>query len=173
MQKQIILTGLCFWSTQAIFQRVKGVSETQCGYYNINNFDFAWSEEDRLESVLISYNEDIIDLNTILDIYFLTHNPALVAWNKEECIYPLCRPAIFCFNDTELPFIQQKIDKLKEASIEPFYTKVLFADIQAFKKASEYDQDFYNKRPHDGFSCSNILPKIEKLKLNYPHLFLG
>ena len=170
MEKKIILTGLCFWSTEAIFQRIKGVSFTQCGYYNIENFDFAWQKEDLLESVLIHYNEDEISLSSILDLYLLTHNPALISWNIEECIYPLCRPAIFYFNESDLLVINNKCDLFKENTNEPFYTKTLQGDLSLFRKASEYDQNFYNKKPSDGFSCANIAPKLEKVKNKYPDL---
>lgn len=172
MQKEIILTGLCFWSTQAIFQRIKGVEFTECGYYDIHTFDFAWSEYDKLESVLVRYDSSVITLDTLLDIYFLTHNPSLVAWTQEECIYPLCRPAIFCFNEEDLNFVSTKTETLKTSWTEPFYTKVLSADSESFKKASEYDQDFYNKRPKEYFSCSNIQPKLEKVRNSFPDLFL-
>ena len=70
MNQHIILTGLCFWSTEAIFQRIKGVIETKCGYYNIEHFEFAWEEGDHLESVLITYDDKEISLESLLNIYF-------------------------------------------------------------------------------------------------------
>lgn len=173
MQKEIIFTGLCFWSTQAIFQKIKGINFSECGYYNIDNFDFAWEKDDKIESVLIRYDSSIVSLDTLLDIYFLTHNPSLISWEKEECIYPLCRPAIFCFEKEEFEIVSSKIETVKISSTEPFYTKFLLANKESFKKASEYDQDFYNKRPNEYFSCSNIQPKLEKVKNKFPDFFLN
>jgi len=170
LNQHIILTGLCFWSTEAIFQRIKGVTETKCGYYNIEHFEFAWEEGDHLESVLITYDDKEISLESLLNIYFLTHNPALISWDITECIYPLCRPAIFHFKDSDAEIINKIHNEYKEASTEDFHTKVLPGDLTLFKKALEYDQNFYNKRPEDGFSCSNIVPKIEKVQLKFPHL---
>lgn len=171
MQKEIIFTGLCFWSTQAIFQKIKGVNFSECGYYNIDNFDFSWGKDDKIESVFIRYDNSVVSLDTLLDIYFLTHNPSLISWEKEECIYPLCRPAIFSFGKEDFDIVSSKTENLKKSYTEPFYTKVLFADKESFKKASEYDQSFYHKRPNDSFSCSNIQPKLEKVQNKFPGFF--
>lgn len=168
MNQNIILTGLCFWSTEAIFQRIKGVTATECGYYNIENFDFSWEEGDHLESVLITYDDTEISLESLLNIYFLTHNPALISWDIAECIYPLCRPAILYFKDSDSEIINKIHHEFKETTTEDFHTKVLFGNLTLFKKALEYDQNFYNKRPEDGFSCSNIAPKLEKVQLKFP-----
>lgn len=171
MEKQIIFTGLCFWSTQAIFQRIKGITSTLCGYYYIRDLEFSINEDDRLESVLIGYNEEEITFHSLLDIYFLTHNPALISWNIDECFYPLCRPAILYFNEQDEVIITKKMEDFKNKSQEPFYTKKFKADLNCFIKSSEYDQNFYNKKTQDSFSCVNITPKIEKIKLHFPDFF--
>lgn len=165
MEKKIILTGICFWSTQAIFQRIKGVTSTLCGYYHLNNK----IEKDKLESVIITYDENIITLNSILDIYFLTHNPSLISWNMEECIYPLCRPAIFFFDEQDEKIITDKMNFVQKNSIEHFHTKKLAGNLNCFQKAPDYDQNFYNKKIQDSFSCTNIKPKIDKIKISFPH----
>lgn len=58
------LGGGCFWCTQAIFKRLKGVISVVCGYAGGD-----------AESVQIEFDPSIISYGKILEVFWATHDP--------------------------------------------------------------------------------------------------
>jgi len=76
----VILAGGCFWCTEAVFQRVKGVEEVQSGFSggHIKNPPYREVIQGRTghaESIKVVYNPDIISFKEILMVFMATHNP--------------------------------------------------------------------------------------------------
>ena len=40
-------------------------------------------------------------MKDLFSVYFITHNPTINPWTEKECFYPLCRPAVFYFDDDQ------------------------------------------------------------------------
>ena len=80
MKKNIILGGGCFWCTEAIFKRTKGVEKVLPGYIGGNTLKPTYKEictglTGHAEVISIDYNPNLIDLKSILEIFFSTHDP--------------------------------------------------------------------------------------------------
>jgi peptide methionine sulfoxide reductase msrA/msrB len=73
--EQIILGGGCFWGVEAYFKKVKGILDTVAGYSGgtIKNPDYNMvcnGTTGHAETVLITFNPDIINLERILKHFF-------------------------------------------------------------------------------------------------------
>ena len=157
MTEEIILGGGAIWTLEALLGMTKGIVSVNNGYYKIGEYkSLAFDKDDRLEVVSVKYDNQEISLETILDIFYFSHDPSLVSWEKEECFYPANRSAIIYFNPEHEPIIKNKISE---------HTKLLHGDKFIFIKEDKYNNFFINT-PDDQFSQSIIIPKVERFK-NY------
>ena len=79
-QHVIYLAGGCFWGVEAFISRLKGVNQTEVGY--ANGLDLAPTYEKvctgktgHTETVKVTYNPEIISLETILENFFKIIDP--------------------------------------------------------------------------------------------------
>jgi peptide-methionine (S)-S-oxide reductase len=169
MQEQIILTGSCYWCLEAIFKLVRGVINVESGLYNIEDYAFSFDKNDKLEAIRLTYEPTILPLDTLLDIFYLTHNPTTVKWDKEDCFYPPVRSSIICFTDIQKEVSENKITYLKSIKKyeDEIQTKIAKIIPDNFFLAEEKYRDYFTKNPTDGYCTSIVLPKIEQLKTHF------
>src|SRR5438876_5696343 len=70
----------CFWCTEAIFNRVKGILSVESGFSGGTLENPTWEKVSmgttgHAESIQIKFNPSIISYETILDIFWATHDP--------------------------------------------------------------------------------------------------
>lgn len=172
--QEIIFTGACNWCLEALFQKIKGVQKVESGYYGIGQYPFAFSTKDKLEAVKISYNSNTVSLEDLLEVYFISHNPTIIKWDKDDCFYPLCRSAIFYQDDEQLTIIKNKltpwIQSIELQNNLPVQTKIEKITPKCFELGEEKYKDYYINNPKDGFCISIIDPKIQKLQTSMTNL---
>src|SRR5260221_438199 len=76
----IVLGGGCFWCTEAIFQRVEGVTSVVSGYAgghaaNPTYEQVSAGSTGHAEVVQVTFDPKVISLHDILEIFFITHDP--------------------------------------------------------------------------------------------------
>src|SRR5689334_14107555 len=76
----ITLGGGCFWCTEAIFQRLKGVVSVESGYSGGKIKNPTYKEvcsglTGHAECTQIVYDANVIPLAEILEVFFKTHDP--------------------------------------------------------------------------------------------------
>ena len=74
-----IIGGGCFWCTESIFQRIRGVIEVVPGYMGGHIKNPAYREvcngnTGHTETIKVLYEQDIISYGELLEIFFLTHD---------------------------------------------------------------------------------------------------
>lgn len=170
--EQIILSGNCNWCTEAMYQRVKGVVDVTPGTYNITIAELAFSPKDRVEALFLRFNQETITLEEILDIFFISHNPSLVSWQREDCFYPLNRSGIIVESEELITRAEARLneEKLKNSYEEAIKTKIIQMEMDNFKEGFLKDKNYYKNNPNDGFCQSIVKPRIEKMEQQLPHL---
>ncbi len=159
MEKEIAtLGGGCFWCTQAIFQRLKGVTSVMSGYAggsmeNPSYDKVSTSTTGHAETIQIEFDPAIISYEKILEVFWATHDPTTL--NRQGAdVGTQYRSVIFYHNEK-----QKKIaEKLKQSS---FVTQIL--PYGKFYKAEDYHQDYYEKNKTAPYCQIVINPKIQKL----------
>ncbi|ELZ2646912.1 peptide-methionine (S)-S-oxide reductase MsrA, partial [Campylobacter jejuni] len=79
--KNIVLGGGCFWCVKAIFERLKGVIDTEVGYSRGNpnpSYESVCNGDGNIEVVKINYDEKQISLLEILTLFFKIHDPTSI-----------------------------------------------------------------------------------------------
>jgi len=79
-KQELIVGGGCFWCTEAVFELLKGVNDVESGYANGQTLnptyrDICTGETGHAEVIKITYDDSIITSDTLLDIFFVVHNP--------------------------------------------------------------------------------------------------
>jgi peptide-methionine (S)-S-oxide reductase len=75
-----ILAGGCFWCTEAVFLALEGVEKVVPGYIggktiNPTYKEICTGETLHAEAIKITFNSAIISFETLLEIFFATHDP--------------------------------------------------------------------------------------------------
>ena len=82
MIKQAYFAGGCFWCTESIFQRIRGVLKVIPGYMGGHTKNPVYGEvcngnTGHTETVKIIYDQDLVNYGDLLEI-FLTHDPTTI-----------------------------------------------------------------------------------------------
>lgn len=168
-----VLGGGCFWCLDAVYRRLKGVSEAISGYAGGDTTDPTYEqvssgETGHAEVVQITFDESVIPSNVILDVFFLIHDPTTL--NRQGAdIGTQYRSAMYYVDDT-----QQEAFKAAEERAEEQWGKPLTTELKAlgiFYPAEEYHQDYFNKNPGNGYCSVIVAPKIVKARSAYTSWF--
>ncbi len=145
----IYLAGGCFWGTQAYFDRLPGVTETEAGYANGKEAETSYREVDRTghaETVKIHYDPEVISLAELLDRYYLTIDPLSLnkQGNDRGTQY---RTGIYYEEEDRFSkeVAELSLALLNERLGKQSYIELL--PIQNYVKAEDYHQDYLKKEP--------------------------
>lgn len=161
------LAGGCFWCTEAVFQRLEGVTEVVSGFTGGTIKNPAYREiitgrTGHAEAIQIKFDPEIISFEELLYVFFATHDPTTLNRQQND-VGTQYRSAIFYHSEEQEHTARKLIEKLTEEKVydSPIVTEVTPAS--AFYKAEEEHQDFYNQHRQQPYCQFIIDPKIKKL----------
>ena len=167
--QSIYLAGGCFWCTEAIFKQFRGIEKITPGYIggHIKNPTYnivCEGSTGHAEAIECLFNEDIISLQNILEIFFSTHDPTQLNRQGND-IGTQYRSAIFCSSKTQRVRAENFIKNIQLSYDKKIVTEV--RDEEVFYKAEDYHCDYFNKNTNAPYCEIIIKPKLAKLKLLY------
>ncbi len=172
-----VFAGGCFWGTQAVFERVKGVVQTAAGYSG-GSADTATYRQvitettGHAESVEVVYDPARITYGQLLRIFFsVAHDPTQLNRQGPD-VGTSYRSAIFYANDEQKRIATAYIAQLNAAKVFPGPIVTEVTPLKAFYRAEDYHQDFALKNPGNAYIQICDLPKIDALKAQFPELFV-
>ncbi len=159
--------GGCFWCTEAIFKRLKGVVSVIPGFTGgtIDNPSYEQVCEGNTghtEAIQIKFDPDQIPFDKLLDIFWHTHNPTTVN-QQDNDVGPEYRSAIFYHNEEQKEAAQKSKAKLEKENVytDPIVTQI--SPLTKFYPAENYHQNYFEKNQGSVYCNVVINPKIEKL----------
>jgi peptide-methionine (S)-S-oxide reductase len=172
-----VFAGGCFWGTQGVFERVKGVVDTTAGYSGgtgpTATYDQVTTETTgHAESVEVVYDPSRITYGTLLRIFFsVAHDPTQLNRQGPD-VGTSYRSAIFYANDDQKRIAQAYIAQLDAAHVFPKKIVTEVSPLKGFYRAEEYHQDYALHNPGNPYILVCDRPKIEALKKEFPDLFV-
>lgn len=158
----------CFWCTEAIFERVKGVQKVISGYSGGTTENPTYKEvctgtTGHAECTQIYYDPSVISYDELLEIFWKTHDPTTLNRQGND-VGTQYRSVIFYHNLEQKEKAEYYKKKLEE---EKIWDKPIVTEITEFKKfypAEDYHQNYYDNNPYQGYCAFVITPKIEKFE---------
>lgn len=171
-----VFAGGCFWGTQSVFERVKGVVDTTAGYAGgtkeTATYDQVSSETTgHAESVRVVYDPSQITYGQLLRIFFsVAHDPTQVNRQGPD-VGTSYRSVIFYTNEEQRKLSEAYIAQLDSAKVfgKPIATQVV--PLKGFYDAESYHQDYALHNPGNPYILVCDRPKVEALKQQFPELF--
>lgn len=161
----IVLGGGCFWCTEAVFLNMKGVLKVTSGYIggNLENPTYeqvCTGKTGHAEVLKIEYDPEIVNLETLLDVFFTIHDPTTL--NRQGSDVGTQYRSIILFTNNEQK--EKAVDFIK--NIQKKFDKVIVTEIKqldAFYPAEDYHQNYYEKNPLNPYCSFQIPGKLAKI----------
>ena len=167
----LTLAGGCFWCTEAVFNRLKGVTSVVPGYAasQVKNPSYEQVCSGRTgaaEAIQLTYDPAIISYDTLLDIFWHLHDPTTLNLQCND-VGTQYRSGIYYQNDE-----QKQLALASKAALEksgaykhPVVTEIV--PFTNFYPAESYHKDYYDNNRSQGYCMFVIDPKVQKLLQKY------
>jgi len=169
-EKRIVLGGGCFWCTEAVYLHVKGVISVESGYAGGNrpnpNYQMICTGVSGYAEIIdIKYDEDVIKLSDLLDIFFVVHNPTTLNQQGGDKGTQY-RSVIYYTNDLEHEVINDAIQRNQANYDDAIVTEVSPLP-EIVYPAEDYHQNYYALNSSQGYCQAVIAPKLQKFMMNF------
>ncbi|MBO4358258.1 MAG: peptide-methionine (S)-S-oxide reductase MsrA [Erysipelotrichaceae bacterium] len=164
--KKIYLAGGCFWGVEHYLSLIKGITDTTVGYANSDiespsYEDLKAHRSSASETVEVTYDEELIDLDEILDMFYLIIDPTILDRQGHDEGHQY-RTGVYYVDDEDREVIERSLRKLSEKYEAPIVTELL--KLENFTVAEDYHQDYLYKNP-EGY-C-HVDPKMFEIARNH------
>lgn len=164
----------CFWCTEAVFERVKGVKSVVSGYAGGKQPNPTYElvsagKTDHAESVQVYYDPEQVSYHTLLEVFFATHDPTQLNRQGPD-IGEQYRSAIFYHNMEQKEAATTYIQTLGQSGK---YEKSIVTEINPyseFYEAEDYHQNYYEHHPENPYIINVTKPKVEKFEKEFKDL---
>lgn len=164
----------CFWCTEALFRRVRGVQSVTSGYSG-GNLDHPTYDQvctgstGHAEVVQILFNASEVSYEQLVEIFFLTHDPTTRNRQGHD-IGTNYRSVIFVHGAEQRRIATDVKNRLERegAYQDPIVTEI--EPFRAFFPAEEYHQRYYEKNPELAYCQAVISPKVARLRKRFSPL---
>lgn len=172
--QRVVLAGGCFWGMQLVFESLNGVERAVAGYAGGNAATAQYETVStgttgHAESVEITYDPSQISFAQLLDVYFrVAHDPTELNRQGPDDGSQY-RSEIFYTTDQQRSEATATIAQLERQRV---YSKIvtIVAPLHGFYPAESYHQDYAIHNPNNPYIVFNDLPKLRKLRQEYPQL---
>jgi peptide-methionine (S)-S-oxide reductase len=158
----------CFWCTEAVFERLSGVTAVRSGYEggaiaNPTYDEVSSGVTGHAEVIEVTYDPKVLTYEELLNVFWKTHDPTTL--NRQGAdVGTQYRSVIFYHNDTQKALAEKYKNELNKINAfgKPVVTAIDKA--QTFYVAENYHQDYYNKNKSQPYCRFVIQPKLDKLQ---------
>src|SRR5690242_98430 len=172
-----VFAGGCFWGTQAVFERVKGVIKSTAGYSGGTAETATYRQvitetTGHAESVEVIYDPAKITYGLLLRVFFsVAHDPTQLNRQGPD-VGTSYRSAIFYTNEEQKRLANGYIAQLDQKKVfpKPIVTEV--TPLKAFYRAENHHQDYAYYNPDNPYIQVCDRPKIAALQQQFPELFV-
>jgi len=169
------LAGGCFWCTEAIFKRLKGVTSVIPGYAGGEKPNPTYDEvcsgtTGHAEAIQIEFDPSIISYDKILEVFWHLHDPTTPNQQGND-IGTQYRSEIFYHSAKQNRIAEESKEELEKSKAfnRPIVTQIV--PFTNFYKAENYHQNYYDKNKSAPYCQVIVDPKIQKLMKEFKNLY--
>lgn len=167
----VVLGGGCFWCTEAVFSRLKGVISVMPGYAGGDIEDPSYMQvtsgkTGHAEVIRVEYDPEHITFHDLLTVFFASHDPTQLNRQGSD-IGTQYRSIILTTTPEQAQEAESFITDITDDDF-PVVTEV--KELTAFYEAEEEHLQFYERNPSQAYCQVVINPKIQKLQKEFQQL---
>jgi peptide-methionine (S)-S-oxide reductase len=160
--------GGCFWCTEAVYLRLKGVLGVESGYSGGKTQNPTYSQVSdgdtgHAEVVQVRFDPAQITYEALLEVFFATHDPTTK--NRQGADEGTQYRSLVLTHDVEqrrtAEAVKQRLDASKKFPA-PIVTEIV--PFERFWKAEAYHQDYFAQNPQQGYCRAVVSPKVQKFE---------
>jgi peptide-methionine (S)-S-oxide reductase len=167
----IVVGGGCFWCTEAVFLAVRGVVAVASGYSGGTQNDpdyesICTGTTGHAEVVSVEFDPKLIDLKTLYQIFFATHDPTTL--NRQGYDSGTQYRSVVFTLDQEQDHVARALRAELEAS--KVFSSAIVTEIVALDRfwiAEAYHQNYFEKNPYQGYCMGVVAPKVAKFRKQF------
>jgi peptide-methionine (S)-S-oxide reductase len=165
-KQELVLGGGCFWCLEAVYELLEGVEDVVSGYANGQTEDPDYrsvcsGETGHAEVIKITYNDEIISTDDLLEIFFEIHDPTTL--NRQGADTGTQYRSVILYDTDE---VKEKALRARDQA-QTKYSAPIVTIIEALDKfylAESYHQGYYRQNRMQGYCMAVISPKVAKLR---------
>jgi peptide-methionine (S)-S-oxide reductase len=169
-----VLGGGCFWCLEAVYLRLKGVREVLSGYAGGTHPAPTYREvcsgrTGHAEVTRIEFEPEEISFQTLLDIFFVIHDPTTPNRQGGD-VGPQYRSIVLFANEEQQRIATETIRRFEEEKLfdDPIVTEVV--PLTAFFPAEKEHHVYYDRNPNQPYCAIVISPKVAKARARFQEL---
>ena len=172
--KTAVFGGGCFWCTEAIFVRLRGVESVESGYAggHVDNPTYEQvsnGDTGHAEAIEIKFDPSVVKYTDLLNVFFATHDPTTLNRQGND-VGEQYRSAIFYTSPYQKKEAEEFIKKLEDDGTfdDPIVTEI--TALNKFWPAESYHRRYYDQNQNKPYCQFIISPKIAKLRAKFAPL---
>gem|GEM_PF-333546 len=164
----VTLGGGCFWCTEAVIERLEGVTEVVSGYMgghveNPTYEQICTKTTGHAEVIQVTFDPAKIKLEEILDVFWQAHDPTTL--NRQGAdVGPQYRSVIFFHSPEQKNVAMQSKASLDASKVYEYPAVTEISEASKFWVAEDYHQNYYDLNKEKNPYCRVVIsPKLKKL----------
>lgn len=164
--ERITFGGGCFWCTEAVFQRLKGVKSVASGYAggHVDNPTYKQvtsGNTGHAEVIQLEFDPAEVSFETLMKVFWAAHDPTTL--NRQGAdVGTQYRSAVYYENDAQKAAVEKSKAEAQPEFKDPIVTEI--APLKKFYKAEDYHQNYFNQTGDRNPYCTAVIrPKLQKL----------
>jgi peptide-methionine (S)-S-oxide reductase len=158
----------CFWCTEAVFQKLKGVSNVASGYSGGSKKNPTYEQvtdgnTGHAEVITLSYDPKVVSYAQLLEIFWKLHDPTTL--NRQGADEGTQYRSVILYHNKNQQAEALKYKTLltqKKVFGMPIVTQIV--PFKAFYKAESYHQNYFKSNGNKPYCRMVIQPKVDKLE---------
>jgi len=165
--ERITLGGGCFWCTEAVYERVRGVEKVQSGYCNGHveqpSYEQVCSgQTGHNEVVRLDFDPSVVSLRELLEVFFVIHDPTSL--NRQGAdVGTQYRSGIYFHNDQQAELAREVLAEVPGAVTE-------LQPERNYWPAEAYHQHYFARNPDQGYCAFVVAAKVDKFLSTFKRL---
>ena len=170
----LVLGGGCFWCTEAVFVRVRGVLDVESGYSNGQAQRPSYEQvctgrTGHNEVVRLVYDPVQVSVRQLLGVFFATHDPTTLNRQGND-VGTQYRSAIYYTTAEQEQVARTLIAELEQARVYPAPIVTELLPLDNYWPAEAYHQDYFAHHPEQGYCAYVVAPKVDKFRRQFAAL---
>jgi len=167
------LGGGCFWCTEAVFERLKGVDRVQSGYSGGAIPEPTYEQvcsgtTGHAEVVQVHFDPETVSFRDILEVFFTVHDPTTP--NRQGAdIGTQYRSVIFYHSPEQQATAERVIEDIASEGLwsAPIVTEI--SPLGEFFPAEAHHDGYYRRNSAQPYCRVVIEPKVAKFRSRFAH----